>query len=536
MSDQQKKYFNKKQIEAMIISAKEEYIIASRGFGKSEGIDAPRLVRNVFAMPRSNGVLLSPTYGKLLRNTLPAIFHALSRLGYVRDRHYVVGHRPPKKLKFKRPYIEPLNYDYTISWFNGSIQNLISFDRPMSANSMSVDYVFGYEAKFLDYDKIKNEVMPANRGNRCYFDSCPWHHGVLFTTDMPTSQKGMWILDKQKEMDPELIKMIVNTYDRIKTLEASGKKHERQLASLRKDLALFRRNALFYAEYDAFDNLEVLGMDFIKQMKRDLPPLIFSTAIMNQKMKKIVNGFYSAFSESIHVYEAVDNSYLELLDYHQPEEWRRWQKDTDYDPSIPLLIAFDYNASINSLVVGQDQDRTIKTINSMFVKTPRKLNDLVNAFCDYYHDTPNRDVVYYYDSTAIADTPLDSVSFADTVMTTLSSRGFNVIDVYIGQQARHNVKHNWIDLALKGDTRFLFPMFNEDNNEYLLLALQRTGIKQGKNGFEKNKDVEKTPDTADNPDELKTHITDAWDTLFIGANYFPQSNSMSSIPSSYHPE
>ena len=68
-----RKYFNHKQLEAMAIAANSEYIVASRGFGKSEGIDAPRLIRNVFAMPRYCCGLLSPTYGKLLRNTLPAV-------------------------------------------------------------------------------------------------------------------------------------------------------------------------------------------------------------------------------------------------------------------------------------------------------------------------------------------------------------------------------------------------------------------------------------------------------------------------------
>ena len=83
MSSTSKKiYYNRAQLEVMQVAAKNNYIIASRGVGKSEGIDAPWLIRNVHAMPRSSGALLSPTYGKLLRNTLPAIFHALDKLGY----------------------------------------------------------------------------------------------------------------------------------------------------------------------------------------------------------------------------------------------------------------------------------------------------------------------------------------------------------------------------------------------------------------------------------------------------------------------
>ncbi|HNX93059.1 MAG TPA: hypothetical protein PKI17_05995, partial [Syntrophomonas sp.] len=217
MSDEKtvKKYFNRAQLQSMAIGANMEYIVASRGVGKSEGIDAPRLIRNVFAMPRSSGALLSPTYGKLLRNTLPAVFHALDRLGYKRGYHYFVGRRPEKLLNFAKPFIDPFDYEYVICWFNGSIQHLISFDRPMSANSMNLDYVLAFEAKFLDYDKVKNEVLPANRGNANYFGHCPWHHGQLYTTDMPTSKSGMWILDKEKEMDDDLIDLIRSIYFEI---------------------------------------------------------------------------------------------------------------------------------------------------------------------------------------------------------------------------------------------------------------------------------------------------------------------------------
>jgi len=512
----QKKYFNPKQLLAMSIAAKNEYIIASRGFGKSEGIDAPRLIRNVFAMPRSAGALLSPTYGKLLRNTLPAVFSSLERLGYKRNIHYVVGLKPPSRLNFAKPIIDPFNYDYVISWFNGSIQHLISFDRPMSANSMNLDYVFGFEAKFLNYDKIKNEVLPANRGNINYFGHCPWHHGQLFTTDMPTSKSGMWIFDKEKEMDSELIELIRDLY-----LEYKISKDKVLKPRKLKELNKYRSFATYYAEFDAFDNIEILGEEFIKNMHRDLPPLIFLSAILNQRLRKVANGFYSALNDSLHYYDNYNNSYLENLSYDTDKSSRdTCLNDGDVSKDLPLSISFDYNAAINSLVCGQRiENREARTLRSFFVKTPRKLPDLVNLWCDYYDPMPNRDVVFYYDSTAIAGTPLDADSFSDTIIKTLSKRGWSVTPVYVGQPLKHHLKHHYIDMALKGDPDYLFPSFNRDNNEYLLLAMEQTGIKVGKNGFEKNKDPEKLPDSEDNPDEFKTHITDAWDTLFIGLNF-----------------
>ncbi len=500
----------------MAIAAKNEFIIASRGFGKSEGIDAPRLIRNVFAMPRSAGALLSPTYGKLLRNTLPAVFSALERIGYQRNIHYVVGRKPTKRLNFATPFIEPLNHDYVISWFNGSIQHLISFDRPMSANSMNLDYVFGFEAKYLDFNKIKDEVLPANRGNINHFGNCPWHHGLLFTTDMPTSKSGTWILEKENEMDGQLIEFIKLTY--LKYKQTKSKKRRK---SLLKELNMARKNATFFAEYDAFDNIEILGEGFIKDMERNLPPLLFNTAILNRRSTKVANGYYASFSDSLHCYSSYNDAYLNSLAYNTDKATREISlKDGDIIIDQPLCLGMDYNAAICNLVAGQRvENKEARTLKSFFVKTPRKIVDLVNEFCDYYDTLPNKDVIFFYDSTAVAHTPIGHDSFADTVIGQLVKRHWNVSPVYFGQPLKHNLKHHYFDMAFKGDPSYLFPTFNADNNEYLILAMENTGVTIGKNGFEKDKRAEKLPDSQEQPDELKTHVTDAWDTLYIGLNF-----------------
>ena len=89
-------YFNRAQLEAMVVAARNEYIVGGRGLGKSEGFDARVLLRNAFAMPGSAGALLSPSYTKLKTLTFPAIAAALARWGYQQGRHYTVGIRPPR--------------------------------------------------------------------------------------------------------------------------------------------------------------------------------------------------------------------------------------------------------------------------------------------------------------------------------------------------------------------------------------------------------------------------------------------------------
>lgn len=525
MMSNKEKYFNQPQSEAMAVNAKDEYIVASRGLGKSEGFDARVMLRNVFAMPKSNGAILSPTYAKLLQNTLPAMAYALSRWGYHRDRHYYIGRRPPQIANFKKPYREPFSYDHVIIWFNGSIQHLISFDRSMSTNSMNLDYIIGPEAKFLNYDKIKNEVNPAIRGGRQYFSNCPWHGGSFFSTDMPTSNQGMWILDKQENMDTDLINLIKLTYIDYKkaAIKWHGKDNafgKRRIARLNNELDLLRKQALFYAEYNAIDNIEILGENWIAKQKRDLPSLIFQTAILNKRMTKIPNGFYSSLDEDIHFYTPKASPMLDMLEYNTNNNKRNCLWDTDINPDKPLCIANDYNAAINNLVCGQVNKRLFKTTNSFFVKTPQKLKDVVKAFCDYYNPHLCRDVIYYYDSTSIHSDAAGNPSFFDTVMSVLDRRGWRVTAQYVGQPMKHDLKHEMINNALKGDDRYLFPSFNLHNVEYLKLAMEQSGIKIGRNGFEKDKTAEKYLDSPEQPDQHKTHVTDAWDTLFIGANLF----------------
>ena len=547
-----KKFFNRGQRDTMAISAHDEYDICSRGFGKSEGIDARFIIRNVWSMPGSMGALVSPTYSKAWANTLPAICHALKSWGYLPDVHYFVGRKAPASAGFALPKRMPLRdaWSNCIHFWNGTILVILSFQNGMSANSMSLDWVIGPEAKFLDYDKIKSEVIPANRGNRQYFDYSPWHHSVLYTSDMPTSKRGKWILEKEKEMDPDHIQYIRNLYSKIKRMEKEPETAYRkaEIRRLREDLALARRYQIpvqkqkgkkleytvLYAEYDIFDNLEIVGEDFIWQMKRDTPDLIWRTAFLNQRIFKIANGFYSALDEDIHFYTPRDSGRLSALgsDFDKLEK-SGCLGDGDLLFDEPLYIAFDSNAAISTLCVGQKDGKTMKTIKSFFVKTPLKLPDLVQQFCDYYRGKLDKRVVFYFDHTFTWESGNNSESYADSIIKVLESNHWDVEDVYVGQAPKHDWKHLQIDRALKGDPDYLFPMFNAYNNEFLKLALEQAGVRQGRNGFEKDKSVEATADSPDNPDEQKTHVTDAWDTLWYGMNFYPSIGLSRSSGSGY---
>jgi len=549
----QKKFFNRMQRSAMAIAAHDEYYVCSRGTGKSEGIDARFILQCVWEMPGSTGALLSPTYGKAWNNTLPAICHALKSWGYVEGLHYVVGHKAPSSMNFaepKRPILMDA-YKNGIQFWNGTFMVVLSFNQGMSANSMSLDWVIGPEAKFLDYEKIKSEVNPANRGNEQYFGSCPHHHSVCYTTDMPTSHSGRWILDKEEEMNPQHITYLRNLYRQLKMTERRTDLQpdtmERMTRELRRDLNLARKYqppvkpiagknrefTVFYGEYDIFDNLEVVGEDYIWQMYRDSPPLIWQTAFLNKRIFKLPNCFYSALDDDIHFYIPTDSGQLAGI----PHDWKTLRKtatnclgDDDLDYTAPLHMAFDSNAAISSAVCAQKDDDTMKVLRSFFVKTPYKLQELVQNICNHYEPKLKKDVVVYFDHTFVWQTGTNSESYIDVIERIFKGNGWNVELQFVGQAPRHDWKHEYIDLSLKGDPRYLRIRFNLMNNEFLKIAMEQTGVKQGKNGFEKDKGPEHTPDTPETPDEYKTHITDAFDTLWYGMNFYYKDPSSASMP------
>ena len=68
----------------------------------------------------------------------------------------------------------------------------------------------------------------------------------------------------------------------------------------------------------------------------------------------------------------------------------------------------------------------------------------------------------------------------------------------------------------------LMPFFNRQNNDDLILAIQSAGVERGRNGFRKNKSGEKDDESEENLLEHRTDGTDAFDTLYIGCEKFPQ--------------
>ena len=522
-------YFNEPQRLTQLIGANISVIVAGRRTGKTDSIAAPFVLRNMQRMPGSTGGIVVPTFKHGLTNTLPGLFAAWKRWGYIQGVHYVVGRKPPKS--FAKPIIEPSDYEHVISFYNGSVAVIISQDRPGSSNSLTLSWLLIDEAKFIDYEKLKDETFPANGGIKSYFGKHSFNHSIMILSDMPQTQKGSWFLHYKDKMDEELIETIKatiyeiwKTKERVRRLKDEGKavpKYlKRYLRTLDTNLNKMRSVAVYYKEYSSIENLQLLGENYIKQMKRDLTPKTFQTSILCQRIGIAKDGFYSSMREG-HKYNASDFEYLDSLGYDFAPEAMDCRADKDINPLAPICIGMDYNANINWIVAGQPEGRRLNIIKSFYVKFERKIPALVEEFCNYYAHHQNKTVVYYYDTTALgANYAVNEQDFHWVVCHEFEKRGWQVEDVYLGNPMRHDEKYLLINQGFAGKQR-LMPFFNRQNNDDLILAIQTAGVVRGRNGFRKDKGGEKLDETEENLLEHRTDGTDAFDTLFIGCEKFP---------------
>ena len=540
-----KVYFNKPQRLTQLIGANISVIVAGRRTGKTDSIAAPFVLRNMQRMPGSTGGIVVPTFKHGLTNTLPGLFAAWKRWGYIRGIHYVIGRKPPKT--FAKPIIEPAEYEHVISFYNGSCAVIISQDRPGSSNSLTLSWLLIDEAKFIDYNRLKEETLPANGGIKSHFGKHSCNHSILILSDMPQTQKGSWFLHYKDKMDVEVIRGIEGLiYDiwklkeRMKALKKSGKDVPKamvyQLRHKDKQLNQLRSVATYYKEYSSIENLQLLGENYIRQMKRDLTPLTFQTSILCQRIGIAKDGFYSSMREK-HKYDASNFEYLDQVaqSFYADEQCSMVngqcsmdsRADRDINPLAPICIGMDYNANINWIVAGQPSGRRLNVLKSFYVKFERKLPALIDDFCSYYQFHQNKTVVFYYDTTALGSNyAVNEQDFHWVIIHEFERHGWTVNDVYLGNPMRHDEKYLLINQAFAGKQR-LMPFFNRQNNDDLILAIQAAGVTRGRNGFHKNKAGEKLAESEEDLLEHRTDGTDAFDTLFIGCEKFPQSQYVS---------
>lgn len=519
-------HYNKPQLLSMLVLPFEEYAVWGRGTGKSEGLIAPRAVHLVLTMPRSTGAFVGATYQQLLTRTLPPVILGWEKLGYKKDVHFFIGKKPPKAWKWPEAYRPPLSHDYFIWWYNGSGIHLISQDRPGTSNGLSIDWIIGDETKLLNKKKLDSELLPTNRGNGQFFGHLAQHHSMLYCTDMPTQPSGKWILEKEKEMNVEQIELIKTTHLHIIQLkDAFPKASKTKKGVLLKSIQHYenllnelRFESVYYSEFSSLENIEALGVQYIKQMRRSLQDLEYQTSILGRRVFRIENGWYGLLDEDIHEYNSYDYSFI---DNHYTDLSRSTtldcRQDADIDKGLPLDISLDYGGAHNFIVTGQPNGDKYRFLNAMYVKSMNKeyLKDLLQRWCEYYKGHTVKEVIYYYDHTATGTYQGAEESCEDIVCNYLTNAGFDVNKIYIGHTPTPKSRYILWQMSLSGNQEQI-PMcvFNKTNCKNLLISMYNCGVLPGgATGYEKDKRTEKKDNV---PQEEAPHFSDAADTLLWG--------------------
>jgi len=536
--------FNAPQKLSVINDAKSEVDIEGRGTGKSYkiGWEINQIVRT---MPRSISSITGRTYGQVLTRTLPSTLKLLEKLGYEKDKDYVIGVKPLKT--FISPYEKVTKFENFISFSNGTGFMLLSQERLGSSRGPNLDREIVDEALTLNKKRYDEEVSPANRGNEEHFGfksqkRIKQHHGFRYVSSMPYTQEQKWLLKFGDYYMEEASIPLFDTWNRIVKLQlqliAAYKADDKRLfkdiwnecVRLKKKIAPFvSKDGLLFTLANAFDNIQNLGMSYIIREYDKQTLLTFMVEILNWIIDQIENCYYSLDSQVHIYYDAYNDDYIRGVaedsnwDVAQLEN-ENCKCDLDCDPSRSLEIVPDWGSHIALFSIGQERNYNFVTkivetvdctINEFFVKpnTPGvMIDDLVDKVTNYYGPHPTRKIIYFRDRYGDSKNPSakSSKSYNEQAIERFQRNGWTVeARVHKGMEPPQHDKYlMWMNILKGKDPRYPKFIINGRKCKYTLISMNNTQVIDKDGKFEKDKGSERKKTIL--PEEA-THFGDAVD-------------------------
>lgn len=515
-----KQHLNIPQLKAAAINPRELYVVAGRATGKTQGILAPHTFFAMNKMPRSCGLGFGNSYRKMMTDLLPPLILGWEKLGWFQDIDYTIGTSDiPKKKKWQDPYIAPEKRfrQFFLHAKTGAGIRFASQDRRVTLNGTEVDYIFGDEAKLLDYNRFRKEILPTNRGRVNLFGHLPEHHSIWFLTDKLFDRKGGdWIMKMKQRQDDRLIDLILQTQCLLTKLQ---EEHTPSTAidNIKKQLLQAQCEAVAFIEASTLDNIHALGWDFIRQQEMNLTNREFRVAILNETIGSLEGGFYATFDRVKHTYSSATNyEKLDELNFDLNKiKNLDCTFDLDLDRTEPLIISVDWGGSINSMVVCQENKIEIKVLKNLFTKPPQTYKELARQFCNYYAPMINRKIEMYYDPSGNNARADSNETYAEEFSSILRDKGFNVIQMNIGETNPHYEKKKLLFeiLLAQEDNRLPMLKINSEAAPELVTSIENAAVKIGKRGFEKDKSSEDVRSGV--LPEYATHLSDALDIIIF---------------------
>lgn len=518
-------YVNVPQYLFALVNARKSICNWARGTGKTEGPVALRMRNAVINMPKAMGTYTVPSYNKFMDTFYPALRIGLGRLGLIEGAHYVFGCRPPEKLRFDKPFYEPDDYKYFITFANGHTVKVISQDFRVRGQGQSIQYDITDEAKLINEDQRKEHVLKAMRGLEHYFQHVPEYRSELICSDKFLGEKhSPWFMRFKEDMDSDLINDIIRV----------------ALSNPSPDIAArlnrIRCGALYFSEASAIDNIHALGLNYFLDNYRNSTPLEFLVALLNHDMIKVEGGFYPYVDEGLHGVVSTREDYWNNLELHTSQ--RNCNSDGDIDYSRPLELSLDFGGNNNFATVTQcNLDRLVFRTLNCFHGT--KYEDVLASFIDYYEPFRARHKVVELwadpqGNKAVANSKL---TYVEDCIRILRAAGWVVINkaedfVYLPHNDKFNIMKKVLYMGADRDERYPIWKFNHDNAYDVFLSMSGAKSKQVGNETRKVKSDEKNK----SKNQLyTTHFSDCNDNPIcskllhiykseIGSNFFVRAN------------
>lgn len=552
-------------------------VLAGRGTGKSAFL-AFNMADVTIGLPRMMGGFCGASAKQNYTRTMPNVLKVMNLLGFLEGIHYFMG-RPPARLKWPTPLAKPRVWENCVSFANGFVWQMISLAVKGSANGLNLAALMGDETKYMPWQRVKEEVLPTLRGDFLpksarKVEQKRWGYGTdpninnkwlsqLWVSDAGLNQREcMW--EKEAEYETlEVNEKIKQKMAELRYAEEYDKEHHTNLAAklasnenfLRELYALRTQSETFW-RFSSIENAALLGGEaWIRQMKRELPDLLFRLQILGQPRGSAKDGFYCNFSD-LNTYVTEDITDLVLDKYSIRQKGRaldgqRWPTeyetesldfdqlmldgedcslDLDLDYKEPLRIALDANSDINCFVVGQTrlhQGRAaLLVMKEFFVQNEIRLRGLSKMFAQYYRPFLRRgckEIIFYVGSSikqgankAYALEESEKSRFDIVVADELTSYGFKVTRAEFTSW-RQERKFQYLNDCFAGhESPSIYINREAGRCVYLRAALENTAIVPGT--FRKFKDMEKlrSENGIGGDKRTRTTITDAFDDLVIG--------------------
>ena len=504
-------------------------LVWGRGTGKSF-IIAWLIHMIVKHMPRATWGIYGRSFAIMLEITLLPTFFALEQFGYIQDIHYVVRKKPVDKLGFTKALKPPIDFKYTITFFNGTTFQLLSEDR--TSRGSDLQGIICDESRNINKLKFDEQIIPAIRGFKDLFQHIPFYRGHFHFSSMPDTTIGKWLLDhadyylEDKYDIDKLNKKLINF--QLAFLDARDDKMRADIIpdinNLKKKIKYYPTTIkrmdgsikFFYSEANAFDNLKNVGLNYLVDLRRTMMDLPFRIEMLNEKIPSVISGFYVNLNDELHVYDNYDYNYIDTISHDLSKlKEKDCRRDQDLDKVRPLYMGIDFGVHINVACVLQYTPKRIRFLKDFYEKSPGVLKHMIKQFIDYYRFHKKKLLRLSWDIASSSQQQFATHrTLINQVAKMLRDAGWKVELLTKGKKLSHHDRYEMINNIYlmneldPANRKYPIIEYHRYNCHNLLIALANTEVKQARNSFEKDKKGEKNPAR----DQLREpHLTDAHD-------------------------